>query len=233
MTMLADTSPITDITVSQDKAGFPVVSWTELRGSGSGPHGRIAVECRIMKDSKSGVLMFVATGPVRHGKFVEGFPWEALGSFSIETAEELYYSKSEASRRQHLATKGLAARWLWGDPGRVLVAQFGGGITMHLNHVDASKVDLEHLHRVLDDQFVLRAKNLVGNLCKRAYWWPQSDDKVQTFDADASLPAGAHATGLLDRAGAILSNTVMAGLTAGLVAMLGYIGYGLLRPWLD
>lgn len=230
MTKSAQQPSIRNIEVSADAAGFPVVRWQESRGMAQAGAGLIDVECRIMKDSHDGTLLFVARGPVRRGEFEEGLPWERLRGFSVHGAEDIYYSRSEASRRHQLAGKGLAARWLWGDPGRVLVAEFQGGATIHVNCVDAAPMDLEPLQRTLEDLFVRRAEDLVAGLCREMFRWPVDDARVATYTAQRrSLQNIKDSDALLDipLAGAVLSL-----LTIALLGTIGVVGFGLIRPWL-
>jgi len=69
---------IRDLTLGKDEAGFPIVSWTELRGfSGCGGPGPVQMQCRIGKEPLSGALMLLSRrlspeGPVDEGKLWHG-----------------------------------------------------------------------------------------------------------------------------------------------------------------
>jgi hypothetical protein len=180
---------IRDLDVSRDAAGFPIVAWTEDRNLSS-PEAmkRARVECRIMKDSHSGVLLFVARGTVRHGAFEEGRPWERLRGFSTQAAERLYYTKRELELRQHLGSKSVGAKVALSDSAQVLLAEFFDQTPLHINCADAPQVDLDRLHLALRSEFISRQHELVGSLCQEAFYWPMEDDRVPIFHP--TPPAG-------------------------------------------
>ena len=176
---------ISGLVVSQDAAGFPVVTWNEFRGlhsrTGTGTH---RVECRIMKDPSTGTLLFVARGHKRRSSFEDGNAWEALQGFSQRGAETLYYTKAELELRHHMAGKGLGSKIAFSDNGQVLLAEFGGAEPVHINDTEASPFDLERLHLILSQAFLRQRSELVSALCKDAYLWPVTDGKVQTYDPE-------------------------------------------------
>ena len=174
---------IENVTVAHDAAGFPIVTWSEFRGASApeGP-GMARVECRIMKDAETGTLLFVARGSKGRGGFEAGKPWEFLNGVSIIAAERLYYTKAELELRRHLAGKGVGSKYLWTDNGQVLLAEFRGDTPLHLNYVEASPDDIDHLHLALLREFVTNKDQLVLKLCKVMFLWPTADDKVVTYD---------------------------------------------------
>lgn len=183
--------PVEGLAVSADAAGFPVVRWKERRGLYAPQPGKVAeVECRIAKDGKTGELLFVTRGHKRFGSFEAAYPWAALRSFSIESAEHLYYSRSEAQRWQQVGGKAQMLRWLLGDSGQVIVAQFASGETIHLNYVDASRVVLEQVHIVLAQVFVQQSETLAALRCAVMWHWPLDDDRVPRHDPDCAGAAG-------------------------------------------
>lgn len=176
---------IRDLQVSRDGAGFPVVAWTEDRNLASPEAMRRArVECRIMKDGTSGVLLFVARGTVRdpHGRFEEGRPWVRLRGFSRHTADGLYYSKSQLEFRHHIANKGVGAKLALSDSAHVLSAEFDDDIALHINCADATPVDIDRLHVTLIREFIRSRGELVDHACRGVFEWPLGDDQVMTYD---------------------------------------------------
>ena len=177
---------IGEIEQAKDKAGFPVVTWTETRGisAPAGP-GTARVECGIMKDAATGTLLLVARGAKRVGGFEAGKPWQSLRSFSVQAAEGLYYTKAELDVRRYLANKGLGSKLAWSDGGQVVLADFAGDSPLHLNYAEASPVDLDRLHVALTRAFVGR-QELVAELCRdEMYRWPLTDERVPSYDPDS------------------------------------------------
>lgn len=189
---------IRDLQVSKDAAGFPIVAWTEARNLVSPEAMRRArVECRIMKDATTGVLLFVARGTVRHGLFEEGRPWDRLNGFSQPTADQLYYTKKQLELRQHFASKSVGAKLAMSDNAHVLLAEFRDDSALHINCADAPPVDIERLHVALTREFILRRDELVGEICRGLYEWPITDDKVVTYDPARPGPGPQGKTKLL------------------------------------
>jgi hypothetical protein len=180
---------IRDLQVSRDGAGFPVVAWTEDRNLAS-PEAmrRACVECRIMKDRTTGVLLFVARGTVRHGSFEEGKPWQRLRGFSRHTADGLYYTREQLELRHHIAGKGLGAKLALSDSAQVLLAEFVDDTALHLNCADAPPVDIDRLHIALTREFIGNQYELVSNICRIAFEWPIEDDRVLTYDPARAGP---------------------------------------------
>lgn len=180
-----------------------------------------------------GHLLFVARGSVRHGSFEEGKPWEHLRSFSVHSAESLYYSRSELQARQQLSGKGLGSRLLWGDGAQVLLAELGGYGALHVNCAEAAPVDIDRLHLTLTQQFIGRQHELVASLCKDAFVWPIEDDRVETHDATRGGWEGAAGNESPSTFGTKLANAAMGLLALGLAALLAYLLLvlsGIVRP---
>jgi hypothetical protein len=207
---------IRDLQVSYDAAGFPIVAWTEDRNLASPEAMRRArVECRIMKDKDTGVLLFVARGTVRHGSFEEGKPWERLRAFSTHAADGLYYTKTQLELRQHIANKGVGAKLALSDSAHVIFAEFLDDTALHINCADATPVEIDRLHMVLTREFVGNQPQLVGNICRVAYVWPVGDDSVLTYHPTRSGWSNQRTPGFLMNA---LEWAVALGLVAGLAA---------------
>jgi hypothetical protein len=173
---------IRDIEISRDSAGFPIVAWTEDRNLLSPQAMRRArVECRIMKDAKSGALLFVARGTVRHGSFEEGRSWDRLRGFSTHAADGLYYTKKQLELRQHAGSKSAGSKLALIDNAQILLAEFVDETPLHINCADAPPVDIDRLHVALTREFVRNQHELVGTLCRVAFHWPAEDDRVPTY----------------------------------------------------
>lgn len=214
---------IRDLDVTTDAAGFPIVSWIETRGLSApqGP-GRARVECRIMKDGATGVLLFVARGAVREGQFEEGKPWEALRGFSLQSADSLYYSRAEQQMRQHLAGKGLASRWVWSDGAQVLLAEFAGDTPLHVNCAEASPVEIDRLHVALTRAFLTHRDELVARQCREMFLWPTDDGRVETYDpARKGWPGEKPPSLLMEAVGWTVALTTVVAVGAVLFWMVG------------
>lgn len=214
---------IRDLEVSKDAAGFPIVAWTEARNLASPEAMRRArVECRIMKDATSGVLLFVARGSVRHGLFEEGKPWEKLNGFSQPTADTLYYTKKQLEFRQHLASKSVGAKLAMSDSAHVLLAEFRDDTALHINCADAPPVDIDRLRVALTREFVIYRDELVGEICHGLYEWPVTDDKVLIYDPGRPSPSPQGKTKLaLEALGWIVALGVVAVLGVAFLWVLG------------
>src|SRR5215470_7207098 len=112
-----------DVKTTKDAQDLPVVSWEEDRNRfAPGGISPARVACFIRPDA-NGVLQFVSVGWVRHGEFEEARPWEALVSFEVKTAEQLYHA-GERVLVGVLAGKSSAARLLAHDGAQVILANF-------------------------------------------------------------------------------------------------------------
>src|SRR5215831_5181420 len=128
-----------------DAQGLPVVTWEEDRNlfaPGGASPARVA--CFIRPDA-NGVLQFVSVGLVRHGEFEEARPWEALVSFEVKKADQLYHA-GERVLVDVLAgkSKSGAARLMAHDGAQVILANFADeqrSVPMHLNCADCTPVE--------------------------------------------------------------------------------------------
>jgi hypothetical protein len=214
---------IHDLEVSEDDAGFPKVTWTEDRNLASPEAMRRArVECRIMKEATTGILLFAARGNVRHGPFEEAKAWEKLTGFSQPTADELYYTKKQLEFRHYFASKSIGAKLALTDNAHVLRAEFAEDTALHINCADATPVDIDRLRVALTQKFILSRNALVSNICHGLYEWPVTDDKVMTYDP-ARPGWGDHLKRgfLFEALGWIVAVAVVAGLAALLFWELG------------
>jgi hypothetical protein len=176
---------IRDVQITEDSAGFPIVTWTEDRNLASPEAMRRArVECRIMKDKDTGDLLFVARGTVRHGSFEEGRPWERLRAFSTQAADLLYSTKAQLVLREHLASKGVGTKMGLTDGAHVLLAEFFNDTALHINCAGATPVEVDRLHLELTRAFIGKRDDLVGRICSVAFEWPLGDDRVMTCDPE-------------------------------------------------
>jgi hypothetical protein len=162
-----------------DLQGLPVVAWEEDRNH-FGPNGfkRVRVACFIRPD-ETGVLQFVRAGWARHGAFEEARPWEALLSFGVTAAEQLYRSATDRVLLDVLAgkSKSGAGRVLATDGAQVMLANFAdrhASLPMHLNCAEASPVEMALLHDGLQRSFITRRAELVHECCDGEYVWPKS-----------------------------------------------------------
>jgi hypothetical protein len=214
---------IRDLQVSNDAAGFPVVTWKEDRNFAS-PEAmkRARVECRIMKSATTGALLFVARGTVRQGSFEEGKPWERLNGFSQPTADQLYYTKKQLELRHHFAGKGVGAKLGASDSAHVLLAEFRDDTALHVNCADASPVDIDRLRVTLTREFVINREELVGDICHGLYQWPVTDEKIMTYDPARPIPGLQGRTKLLLEAlGWIVALSIVAALAIAFLLALG------------
>lgn len=184
---------ITDLSVSSDAAGFPIVSWTEARGlwAAGGP-GLARVECRIMKHPGTGILLFVARSDKRAGGYEEGKPWQALEGCSLQQAAVRHRSPLEAIIRQSVGQKGLLSKILWGDPAQTLYAEFHNDVPIAINDAETTPADFEQVLVTLNRVFVLNRDDLIHRLCEEYHRWPVNDDRVATYDpirVEATKPA--------------------------------------------
>ncbi len=203
---------IHELQIGKDAAGFPVVSWCEDRNIASPEAMRRArVECRIMKDATSGILLFVARGTVRHGSFEEGKPWEHLRGFSNHSADGLYYTKEELDVRQHLGGKSIGGKVALSDSAQVLLAEFVDDTPLHVNCATASPVEIGHLHVALTREFVGNQHILVGTICRDAFQWPVDDDRVLTYDPARTAPDNRRHSGLSEALGWIAALALVGG----------------------
>lgn len=162
-----------------DAQGLPVVIWEEDRNHFA-PEGagRARIACFIRRDEKSGLLLFVRSGSVRHGAFEEARRWDKLASFGRETAEHLYTSASDRTLLDILASKSKsgAGRLLAADGAQVLLANFAderASVPMHLNCADASPVEVAMLHDRLHREFIARRPELLREKCGDEPVWPK------------------------------------------------------------
>jgi hypothetical protein len=162
-----------------DAQGFPVVSWVEDRNLFAPGGGSLArVSCFIRRDETTGVLQFVAAGPVRHGEFVEARPWQRLVSFERSSADHLYYSAQDRATLEWLGSKSKTgiARMATTDGALVMLAHFEDERPtdpMHLNCAVASPVEAMQLHDRLTREFIAKRPHLVENKCNGEYVWPE------------------------------------------------------------
>lgn len=214
---------IHDLRVTKDAVGFPVVAWKEDRNLASPEAmGRARVECRIMKNATTGVLLFVARGTVRHGLFEEGRAWERLNGFSQPTADELYYTKRQLELRHHFAGKGVGAKLGMSDSAYVLLAEFRDDTALHINCADAPPVDIDRLRVTLTREFVINREELVGDICHGVYQWPVADDTIMSYDPARPIPGPQGQTKLLLEAlGWIVALGVVAALAVAFLWELG------------
>lgn len=177
---------IRDLKVDKDGAKFPVVSWVEDRGSGSpAGTGSFRMECRIAKEPKTGVLMFIARGHMRNRPFESGLPWEDLISFATTSAVHHYLEPVEQQMRENLLSKTKTGKILMGDGGRALLAQFKVMGYFDIGCPEAAQIDLDRLGRTLTQKFVDERRDLVDDKCKiEEYRWPPADASVETYDPD-------------------------------------------------
>jgi hypothetical protein len=217
---------IHNLEVGKDAAGFPVVSWFEDRNIASPEAMRRArVECRIMKDAATGVLLFVARGTVRHGTFEEGKPWERLRGFSNHSADGLYYTKGQLEARQHLGSKSIGGRMVLSDSAQVLLAEFEDDTALHVNCATASPVDVENLHVALTREFVGNRHILIGSLGQNGYRWPVNDDRVMTYDPARKGPDSRQSSKLISEAlGWIIALALVGGAAFFVLRSAGLIG---------
>jgi hypothetical protein len=214
---------IRDLDLSKDAAGFPIVAWTEDRNLAS-PESmtRARVECRIMKDAKTGILLFVARGTVRHGSFEEGKPWERLHGFSKHSADELYYTRKQLEYRHHATSKSAGAKLALSDGAQVILAEFIDDTALHVNCADASPVDIDRLHVALTREFLIYKHELVGKICRVAFEWPRDDDKVMTYEPGRPSPGPqGKAKSLAEAIGWLVALGVVAAFGIALLWMLG------------
>ena len=207
---------ISDLTVTADAAGFPIVSWIEARGlwAAGGP-GLARVECRIMKEAGTGVLLFVARGEKRSGQFEQGKPWQALEGFSVQMAGARHRRPLEAIIREHIAKNGLFSKWLWGDPAQTLFAEFHGDEPITINDAESMQSDLEELHFTLKRAFLMNRDDLTSRLCQEYHRWPAKDDRVATYDP----------TRIPDPTPAAVSWPAQAAFAAAALALSGFLAY--------
>lgn len=177
---------IRDLTVGKDGAEFPVVSWVEDRGAGSpAGTGSFRMECRIGKEPKTGVLLFITRGHMRNRSFESGRPWEDLQSFSTTSALHHYLTSAEQQLRKILAGKSKAGGILLGDGGQAMLAQFRVDGYFDISCPDAAQIDLDRLGLTLTEKFVNERSRLVDDKCEmELYRWPLDDSRVETYDPE-------------------------------------------------
>ena len=163
-----------------DAQGLPVVTWEEDRNHFA-PEGtgRAHVACFIRPDEKTGALLFVKAGSVRHGAFEEARAWHKLASFGRDTAEHLYTSASDRALLDILASKSKSGvgRLLAADGAQVLLANFGderASVPMHLNCAEAPPVEVAMLHDRLHREFIARRPELLREKCGDEPVWPKA-----------------------------------------------------------
>jgi hypothetical protein len=161
-----------------DDQGLPAVNWEEDRNLfAPGGVTPAPVSCFIRPDA-GGVLQFVSVGLVRHGRFEEERPWEALKGFAVERADQHYYSGRDRALLEHLASKSKSGvgRLLTADGAFVIVATFGDeqrSVPMHLNCADCTPVEAAMLHDRLRFEFLDRKWDLIDKRCNGEFVWPK------------------------------------------------------------
>jgi hypothetical protein len=186
-----------------DAQGLPVVTWEEDRNLfAPGGVSPARVACFIRPDA-NGVLQFVSVGLVSHGEFEEARPWEALVSFEIKKADQLYHA-GERVLVDVLASKSKsgAARLMAHDGAQVMLANFADeqrSVPMHLNCADALPVEMAMLHDRLHGEFLSKQRSLVAERCDGEFVWPK-DRPFVAYTPQAAAPLPRWKTRLVDLA---------------------------------
>jgi hypothetical protein len=197
-----------------DAQGLPVVTWQEDRNHfAPGGIDRARIACFIQPD-EVGVLQFVAAGSVHHGAFVEARPWEALHSFGVAAAEQLYRAGSDRALLEVFASKSKtgAGRMLSTDGAQVMLANFPdrhASLPMHLNCAEASLVEMAVLHDRLQRAFIDQRTNFIHERCCGI--WP-SDEPFIAYEPPARPDQPSWVVWLVD---------------LSIVFVLGFTGFGL------
>ena len=212
---------IADLEVSHDDAKLPVVSWRETRGLHSPEALRLAhVECRIVKDATTGMLLFAARGTVRAGSFEEAKPWEQLTGFDCQPAQSLYYSSTDSIMRRPRPGKSKAGEMIAHDGAQVLRAIFGPtDLPIHINCADASPVELEKLQAALRRAFIENRNAHIRQHCKNMFRWPVDDGRVSTYDPSSTgwpPTVSGMAARMLVVLSWLLAGAIVAGAAAGI-----------------
>ena len=175
---------IRDLTLAHDAAGFPVVSWSEHRSAGSvaGP-GTQKIECRIVKDASTGILLLCFRGRTRGRPFEFARPWERLAAFAFTSAVHRHESPAEHRQRELLVRKPHL-KALWGDGGQALYADFAGSVTVDVSCPEISQVEQEQLHYLLEREFVSLRNDYVAARQLEGFRWPINNDQIETYNPD-------------------------------------------------
>ena len=198
-----------------DAQGLPVVTWEEDRNLfAPGGVSPARVACFIRPDA-NGVLQFVSVGLVRHGEFEEARPWEALVSFEVKKADQLYHA-GERVLVDVLASKSKsgAARLLAHDGAQVILANFADeqrSVPMHLNCADCTPVEAATLHDRLRLEFLDRRLDLIDKRCGGEYVWPK-DKPFVAHTPPVAAPLPRRMARLVDVAIAVVLGLIAAGL---------------------
>jgi len=170
---------IRDLTLAHDAAGFPVVSWSEHRSAGSvaGP-GTQKIECRIVKDASTGILLLCFRGRTRGRPFEFARPWERLAAFAFTSAVHRHESPAEHRQRELLVRKPHL-KALWGDGGQALYADFAGSVTVDVSCPEISQVEQEQLHYLLEREFVSLRNDYVAARQLEGFRWPINNDQIE------------------------------------------------------
>ena len=218
---------IRDLTLGKDEAGFPIVSWTELRGfSGCGGPGPVQMQCRIGKEPLSGALMLLSRRLSPEGPVDEGKLWHGLQGFSVGSPHMRSRARLEQELIEYLKRKSASLRVIFGDSAMALQADFGREGLLEVSHSESSAAELDHLVVLLTQSFVVARDGLVNSLCEEMFRWPLSDKRLPDFSPGASaLKATAEA---LPKPSPRL-NALFALLAAGLLGYLLYLGLLVLK----
>ena len=216
---------IANLKRSTDGAGFPIVAWTERRGTMSPAGvGEFRMECRITKDGRTGELLFTARGKTRNRSFEAARPWESLESFGFQSAVKRFRTPVENHTWQTIGKHMKSAGGLLGDGGTALVAEFINDSLFDVSCPETTEVERDTLHLALQQEFLTRRSALIDEHCRDLYRWPLTDGRVETHDperkdwADASpLPRW------LDLSVWLLVAGIFAALAAGFAWLVGLI----------
>lgn len=216
---------ISDLEVLSNGAGLPVVAWRESRGLHSPEALRLArVECRILKDATTGVLLFGSRGTVRSGSFEEAKPWEQLTGFDCQPAHALYYSSTDLIVRRTAFGKSKTGEMIAHDGAQVLRALFGQTVLpIHINCADASALEIEKLQAALRKAFLEHRNDLVRNRCKNVFHWPVDDNRVGAYDPQSRgwpRPASGIPARILRGISWLLAVAIVAGAAAAIFWLL-------------
>jgi hypothetical protein len=162
---------------TEDPQGFPVIVWQEDRNVFA-PHGggRARIDCFI-RPNEHGELQFVSAGAVRYGGFEKERSWAKLVSFSIEKADQLYYSAANRALIDVVASKSKsgAGRLFTTDGAFVILANFADEwrtVPMHLNCAACAPVEVAELHNYLHSTFIANRPAAVEEHNGGEFVWP-------------------------------------------------------------
>lgn len=178
---------ISDVDVTfAPKTKFPIVSWRESRGAfAPEAFGKASITCSIKRDAE-GVLYFVARGTVREGSYEEGRQWTKLKGFKPVPAERLYTSPHRRAELEQLLRHTKTGSMLLQDHAFVVLADFEGESSIHVNCAVGSKVELDKLALLLSNTFANPDLYFDAELRTKfgievGYDWPKGDDSVPYY----------------------------------------------------